>query len=236
MKNTQFEMKPSEHKTVQARILTYAEAIGWTFVPHQEAEHRRRPSAQASHPMSELILYTSKEGELAENAVVKDSLTTAADGELRPEATVKESLTVQVEVKREVRRTLQCYNLNLILAIGYRARSLRGTQFRHFHTDIYGNQKFVEYLRNRGKYSDHEEKRDRNLILTTIPNRSQSKLAEPPMALPLLPEQKKIAHILSTIQQKVDNAQSKKSKLQDLFRTLLHELMTAKMRVHEYKF
>ena len=31
----------SEHKTVQARILTYAEAIGWTFVPREQAEHRR---------------------------------------------------------------------------------------------------------------------------------------------------------------------------------------------------
>ena len=80
-------------------------------------------------------------------------------------------------------------------------------QFRHFHTDIYGNQKFVEYLRNRGTYSDHKEKRERDLILTTIPNPSQSKLAEPPMALTLLPEQKKIAHTLSTIQQKIDNAQ-----------------------------
>ena len=104
-------------------------------------------------------------------------------------------------------------------------------QFRHFHTDIYGNQKFVEYLRNRGTYSDHKGKRERDLILTTIPNPSQSKLAEPPMALTLLPEQKKIAHIFSTIQQKIDNAQSKKSKLQDLFRTLIHELMTAKIRV-----
>jgi len=32
---------PSEHKTVQARILGYAEAIGWTFVPREEAEQRR---------------------------------------------------------------------------------------------------------------------------------------------------------------------------------------------------
>ena len=32
---------PSEHKTVQARILAYAEAIGWTFVPREEAERRR---------------------------------------------------------------------------------------------------------------------------------------------------------------------------------------------------
>lgn len=32
---------PGEHKTVQARILTYAETIGWTFVPREEAEQRR---------------------------------------------------------------------------------------------------------------------------------------------------------------------------------------------------
>ncbi len=32
---------PGEHKTVQARILDYAEAIGWTFVPREEAEKRR---------------------------------------------------------------------------------------------------------------------------------------------------------------------------------------------------
>ena len=34
-------MKPGEHKTVQARILDYAEAIGWTIVSREEAERRR---------------------------------------------------------------------------------------------------------------------------------------------------------------------------------------------------
>ena len=33
--------KPGEHKTVQARILGYAQAIGWTFVPREEADQRR---------------------------------------------------------------------------------------------------------------------------------------------------------------------------------------------------
>jgi len=33
--------KPSEHKTVQARILSYAQDVGWTFVPRAEAEKRR---------------------------------------------------------------------------------------------------------------------------------------------------------------------------------------------------
>jgi type I restriction enzyme R subunit len=32
---------PGEHKTVQARILEYAEAIGWTIVSREEAEQRR---------------------------------------------------------------------------------------------------------------------------------------------------------------------------------------------------
>lgn len=38
-------------------------------------------------------------------------------------------------------------------------------KFRHLHTDIYGNREFVEHLRNRGKYFDHEESRERDLIL-----------------------------------------------------------------------
>ena len=32
---------PTEHKTVQARILAYAQEIGWSFVPRDEAERRR---------------------------------------------------------------------------------------------------------------------------------------------------------------------------------------------------
>ncbi len=33
--------KPGEHKTVQPRILAYAQEIGWTYVPRDEAERRR---------------------------------------------------------------------------------------------------------------------------------------------------------------------------------------------------
>lgn len=32
---------PGEHKTVQARVLAYAEAVGWTVVSREEAEQRR---------------------------------------------------------------------------------------------------------------------------------------------------------------------------------------------------
>jgi hypothetical protein len=48
------------------------------------------------------------------------------DGELDPVATVKDSLTVQIEGGREVRRMVTLYNLDAILAVGYRVRSPRG--------------------------------------------------------------------------------------------------------------
>ena len=56
------------------------------------------------------------------------------DGELDPAATVKESLTVQTEGGREVRRSVALYNLDAILAVGYRVRSPRGVQFRRWNS------------------------------------------------------------------------------------------------------
>ncbi|MBJ7277442.1 virulence RhuM family protein [Marinobacter salarius] len=106
--------------------------------------------------MSELILYTSEDGQTqlhlrAESGNVwltqletaelfqttKQNVSLHAknifeDGELTPEATVKESLTVRTEGSRQVRRKIAHYNLDLILAIGYRVRSPRGVQFRQW--------------------------------------------------------------------------------------------------------
>lgn len=56
------------------------------------------------------------------------------DGELPEAATVKESLTVQNEGGRRVQRKTCLYNLHMILAVGYRVRSPRGTQFRQWAT------------------------------------------------------------------------------------------------------
>mgnify|MGYP000992923411 FL=1 len=58
------------------------------------------------------------------------------DGELEPSATVKESLTVQIEGAREVRRPVTLYNLDAILAVGYRVRSPRGVQFRRWASTV----------------------------------------------------------------------------------------------------
>jgi len=135
---------PGEHKTVQARILEYAEAIGWTIVSREETEQRR-----------------------------------GFDPEVPPADRAKNrSLFFDGLLDAKVRE----FNPRYAEAEG----ALLG-QFRHLHTDIYGNREFVEHLRNRGKFLDHEEKRERDYT-------------------------------------------------RDIFRTLLHELMTAKTRVHEVEF
>jgi len=57
-----------------------------------------------------------------------------AEGELDPAATCKASLQVRSEGSRSVTRRLLHYNLPAILAVGYRVRSHRGTQFRQWAT------------------------------------------------------------------------------------------------------
>ncbi|MEZ6129050.1 MAG: virulence RhuM family protein [Planctomycetaceae bacterium] len=64
-----------------------------------------------------------------------------AEGELTPEATIKKYLIVRTEGKREVSRKIDHYNLQAIIAVGYRVRSLRGTQFR-----IWATERLREYL------------------------------------------------------------------------------------------
>ena len=58
------------------------------------------------------------------------------DGELSEEATVNYKLTVQNEGTRTVERKLAYYNLDMILAIGYRVRSPRGIQFRKYASTV----------------------------------------------------------------------------------------------------
>ena len=55
--------------------------------------------------------------------------------ELDPAATIRKFRIVQLEGKREVARLVDHYNLAVILAVGYRVRSHRGTQFRRWATE-----------------------------------------------------------------------------------------------------
>jgi hypothetical protein len=54
---------PTEQKTVQSRILAYAQEIGWTYVPREESERRRRflphpnpPQGQAREMMEQQLM------------------------------------------------------------------------------------------------------------------------------------------------------------------------------------
>jgi type I restriction enzyme R subunit len=122
---------PGEHKTVQSRILAYAQEIGWTFVSREEAERRRGfdPDVPPAERAKNRTLFF-------------DDLLDAKVREFNP-------LYAEAE------------------------GALPG-QFRHLHSDIYGNREFVEHLRNRGKFFDHEEKRERDLILIDYENPSSN--------------------------------------------------------------
>lgn len=137
--------------------------------------------------MSELILYTSDDGQtrlhlrveadtiwLSQLEIAELFQTTKqnvslhaknifADKELGMEATVKDSLTVQSEGGRQVKRKISYYNLDLILAIGYRVRSPRGVQFRQWastHLKEFLRKGFVmddERLKNPGGWDYFDE-------------------------------------------------------------------------------
>ena len=137
--------------------------------------------------MSELILYQTEDGmtqvrlraleggvwltqvEIAELfATTKQNVSLHAkniltEREVDEEATVKDSLTVQTEGGRHVRRRTLLYGLPLILVIGYRVRSPRGTQFRQWataHLSEYLVRGFVmddERLKNPGGWDYFDE-------------------------------------------------------------------------------
>ncbi len=63
------------------------------------------------------------------------------ESELQREGTCKDFLQVRKEGSRNVRRQVNFYNLDMILSVGYRVNTRRGTQFR-----IWATQQLREYL------------------------------------------------------------------------------------------
>lgn len=59
-----------------------------------------------------------------------------ASGELQEEATAEKISVVREEGNREVNRTIQFYNLDAIISVGYRVNSVRATQFRQWATSV----------------------------------------------------------------------------------------------------
>jgi hypothetical protein len=110
--------------------------------------------------MSELILYTTEDGRNQIKLRARDQTVWLSqremaqlfdvsadniglhlknlfeDGELNRQATTEESSVVQIEGNREVQRPVTLYNLDAILAVGYRVRSPRGVQFRRWASTV----------------------------------------------------------------------------------------------------
>jgi hypothetical protein len=78
--------------------------------------------------------------------------------ELEPQSTVNQWLTVQAEGRREVERLIDHYNLEMIIAVGYRVRSKRGTQFRQWATE-----RLTEYVVKGFTMDDERLKEGKNL-------------------------------------------------------------------------
>ena len=87
--------------------------------------------------------------------------------ELVKEATVKNFLIVQNEGGRAVTRQVQCYNLDVIISVGYRVKSKRGTQFRQWATKVLN-----QYIRQGYAVSNRFEKLEQRM--TNVENQIES--------------------------------------------------------------
>ena len=110
--------------------------------------------------MSQVILYTTGDGrtqidlrledgnvwlsqrqiaelfQISKQNASKHIKTIYEDEELEAAATVNQRLTVQKEGTREITRNMTLYNLDMILAVGYRVRSVRGVEFRRYASTV----------------------------------------------------------------------------------------------------
>jgi prophage maintenance system killer protein len=86
------------------------------------------------------------------------------EGELTEESTCKETLQVQIEGNRKVERKTKFYSLNMIISVGYRVKSLRGTQFR-----IWANAVLKDYL-VKGTAVNKARLRELNKVVNILKN------------------------------------------------------------------
>lgn len=79
------------------------------------------------------------------------------DGELVKEATVRKFRTVQIEGSRKVEREVEHYNLDMVIALGYRVQSQVATRFRRWAT-----QRLHEYIQKGFAMDDERLKQGGN--------------------------------------------------------------------------
>lgn len=96
------------------------------------------------------------------------------EGELQKDSTVQDFLTVQTEGNRQVTRTVQYYNLDVIISVGYRVKSQAGTLFRQWALRILKDYLLRGYSINQ-RLTYVEDRIDRRLldIENTLANHQQ---------------------------------------------------------------
>lgn len=77
--------------------------------------------------------------------------------ELDPKATVAKNATVQTEGKRQVRRNIEYFNLDMIISVGYRVNSKTATQFRIWATKTLRNYIVDGYAINKNRIAKNYE-------------------------------------------------------------------------------
>jgi len=78
--------------------------------------------------------------------------------ELDRNSTVAKFATVQIEGNREIKRVLEYYNLDVIISVGYRVKSKRGTQFRIWASSVLKDYLVKGYALNEKKLKEQTEK------------------------------------------------------------------------------
>jgi len=134
--------------SVQSRLLLYQTEDGQTRI---EVRLQDETVWMTQAAMAELYQTTPQNITIHLKAIYNES-------ELDEPATCKEFLQVQAEGSRKVSRSRKFYNLPAVIAVGYRVRSLRGTQFRRWATE-----RLNEYLVKGFTMDDDRLKAVRNI-------------------------------------------------------------------------
>jgi prophage maintenance system killer protein len=98
-------------------------------------------------------------------------------GELEEDTTTTPFSVIQQEGKRRVRREVKFYNLDVILSVGYRVNSKRGTAFRKWSTGVLNDYLTKGYAHNEKLLKEHQEQLDslkKAVVLITKVSESQS--------------------------------------------------------------
>ena len=95
------------------------------------------------------------------------------ESELAEGATAKDSFVVQSEGGRPVRRRIQHYNLDMIISVGYRIKSKRGTQFRIWATNTLRDHLIRGYTLNEKRLRDRGVEIEQAVALLSSTLRNQ---------------------------------------------------------------